>query len=393
MDRREFIRRCAIIGAGMPLLSSMLMSCEDESIVANFDVNFSGKVLVIGAGAAGLIAGHILNKHHVDFEILEASSVFGGRVKKIDNFADFPIDLGAEWIHDEPKILSDLLNDPSETRSIEFIVYNPKTVYVWSNNKLKKRNLFSNFYSEYKFKNTTWYDYFDQFIVPSFSDKIRYNKPVNSIDYSADKVVVTTADNDSFEADKILLTVPATMLQQNKIAFTPSLPTDKVAAFNEINMPDGIKVFMEFSERFYPDIVYEGSPLSGSTDGEKVYYDAAFGKNASKNIFALFAVGEPSAEIANLPNDAAIIEFVLNELDQMFEGKASATYVKHVIQNWTKEPYIQGSYSHNDVDIEVLARPLDEKIYFAGEAYSELASATVHGAGASAYVALEQLLK
>ena len=393
MNRREFIRRTAIISAGIPLLSSMLLSCEDE-IATSFDVNFSGKVIVIGAGSAGLIAGHILKKHNIDFEILEASSVFGGRVKKVADFADFPIDLGAEWIHTKPSILSKLLNDPNEQAAIDFIVYNPKEIYNWNKGKLKKRNIISNFYSEHKFKSTTWYDYFDQYIVPNFSDRIRYNQIVNDINYAGDKVVVST-QNDSFEADKIVLTVPLTILQQHVINFTPDFPTDKQEAINETEMPDGIKVFIEFSEKFYPDIVLTGSfgEAISSQGEEKTFYDAAFGKDTNSNVFALFTVGEQATPYASLATDQEVVDKVLSELDEMFDGKASATYIKHIVQNWTKEPHIRGSYSFTGDDIETLARPIDNKIYFAGEAYSELAHATVHGAGASAYVALEQLLK
>jgi protoporphyrinogen oxidase len=53
------------------------------------------KILIVGAGAAGITAGHALSEKGIDFEILEASSVHGGRVKKDADFADFPIDLGA----------------------------------------------------------------------------------------------------------------------------------------------------------------------------------------------------------------------------------------------------------------------------------------------------------
>ena len=56
------------------------------------------KILIVGAGVAGITAGHILAEHGVDFEIFEASATYGGRVRKVDDFVDFPIDLGAEWI-------------------------------------------------------------------------------------------------------------------------------------------------------------------------------------------------------------------------------------------------------------------------------------------------------
>ena len=56
-------------------------------------------VIVIGAGAAGLSAAHDLINDGWNVEVLEASSKIGGRLKKDNNLADFPIDLGGEWIH------------------------------------------------------------------------------------------------------------------------------------------------------------------------------------------------------------------------------------------------------------------------------------------------------
>ena len=172
----------------MRLFISTLSSCKKNDIsYPEFEVNFSGKVTIIGAGAAGLTAGYILNRYNIDFEILEASDKFGGRVKEIEGFADFPIDLGAEWIHTHPSILAKLINDTSVDASIDIINYSPETLYIWDNGKLKKRNFFTNFYGERKFKKTTWYSFFDDYIVPAVYDKIIFNSPVNEINYTNDK--------------------------------------------------------------------------------------------------------------------------------------------------------------------------------------------------------------
>lgn len=41
-----------------------------------------------------------------------------------------------------------------------------------------------------------------------------------------------------------------------------------------------------------------------------------------------------------------------------------------MVQNWSKEPYVLGAYAEQLTrgNIEKLARPLDGKVYFAGEA-------------------------
>ncbi len=394
MTRIEFIKNCAVLGIGTPFFTSLITSCTSGiDFFEDFEVNFSGKVLIIGAGAAGLTAGHVLKQHNIEFEILEASGVHGGRVKKTDDFADFPIDLGAEWIHTDPAILAKLLNDPSQTMTIEPIIYSPESMYFWNDGKLQKRNFFSNFYGEYKFKHTTWYDFFEQYIVPGIRDQITYNSPVTEIDYTGDKVYVRNVDGDLFEADKVIVTVPLPILQNDSITFQPALPAEKVNALTQVDVPPGIKVFIEFSEKFYPDIVSIGGVSSA---GEEIFYDAAFRKDTQRNVLALFSVGDQAGAYTNLDTEEEIINLILSQLDEMFEGKASETYMKHIIQNWSKEPFIQGSYSHYGAsemeNINTLAQAIDNKVYFAGEAYTYESSSTVHGAGESAYVAVEALL-
>ncbi|MEO1260974.1 MAG: NAD(P)/FAD-dependent oxidoreductase [Bacteroidota bacterium] len=396
MKRKDFMKNLMALSIGAPFLSTLLASCNKEAVDFYEDINvdFNGKILIIGAGAAGLTAGHILNKYQIDFQIIEASPVHGGRVKKIGNFADFPIDLGAEWIHTDPSILATLLNDRQTNAEIEIINYNPQTYSVWKNGELKRRNFASNFYSEYKFKNSTWFDFFDQYIVPGISDKIVYNSPVSDIDYSGEKVIVKTTNNEIYDADKILVTVPLKILQNNMINFNPGLPAEKTEALTQVEMPDGLKVFIEFSERFYPDVIAFDGLISAMLDGNHLYYDAAFGKDSQKNILGLFTVGEPASRYTDLQTDAAIMNKVLGELDEMFDGKATQTYVGHVVQNWSREPYIQGSYSHYDDHgaMDVLSQPIGEKVYFAGEAYSSESQATVHGAAETAYAVVEQML-
>lgn len=393
MTRKDFLKNIATLGIGAPFMASLLTSCSKSDIELFEDIshNFNGKVIVVGAGAAGLIAGHTLQQKGVDFQIIEASGIFGGRVKKFDGFADFPMDLGGEWIHTDPSILTKLLNEPDTQASIDVIPYSPETISVYKDGKLKKRNIFSHFYSEYKFKNTTWYDFFEQYIVPKISDKIIYNSPIISIDYTGSQVVLTNEQGETFTADKVLVTVPLAILKNDWITFNPPLPSNKVNAMQNIDVPPGLKAFIEFSERFYPDIVSIGNIVTG---GDTLYYNAAFRKEADSHVLALFSVSPETSRYTDLGSDDEIFAHIMQELDEIFDGQASQYYKNHVIQNWSKEPYIQGSYSHySDYgDMDALFESLDDKVFFAGEALHEQANSTVHGAGESGYLAVERML-
>jgi monoamine oxidase len=277
-------------------------------------------------------------------------------------------------------------------------VYNPQTIKSWKNDKLKSHNYISSFYSEWKFKNSTWFDFFEQFIVPSIADKIVLNKAINQIDYQGDRVRLTTKGNETFEADKVLITIPVKALQNDRITFQPSLPKEKKEAINSIFMGDGIKIFIEFKEKFYPDFLAFGNIFKALEEEEKFVYDAAFRKDSNKHILGLFAINDKAKAYTQLGSEQEIIAKFMAELDEMFDGKATSNYVKHIIQNWSKEPYIQGAYSYSfngdqKSIVSAINTPVLNKIYFAGEALSIENQAMVHGACESAYSMIAKMMK
>jgi hypothetical protein len=50
----------------------------------------------------------------------------GGRLQKLTTLADFPIDIGGEWIHVDPSILNEIHDDPAvlATDFIDTVQYN-----------------------------------------------------------------------------------------------------------------------------------------------------------------------------------------------------------------------------------------------------------------------------
>lgn len=400
MNRGEFLKKFSALAVASPFMASLLSSCTNTK-QTSFDIpsSYDGKIIVIGAGVTGITAGHILNQKNIDFEILEASSVHGGRVKKIADFADFPIDVGAEWIHKwieaKPPVLKNLL--ANKEPNFPTFQDNASDYKVWKNGKLKEPkilNLFSSGTNDFKFRNATWFDFFDQLVTPSLKEKIHYNSPVHHIDYSNDEIIVRTKSGKEYTANKVLVTVPIKILQNEFITFQPALPPKQIAAINKEQMPGGLKVFIEFSEKFYPEVLLPNGLLKGALGGNYMYYDECYGKDSSKNILGLFAVGEPSEKYTSLETDDAIINYILQELDEMFEGKASIHYVKHIIQNWKTEPFIQGSYSAMKGNPKTMSAPVARKIYFAGEAMNTNGhTIAVHGASESAYLTLMQMLK
>jgi monoamine oxidase len=391
MNREEFLKMSALMGIGLTLMPSLVTSCSKEE---ELNVTFNGKVIIIGAGAAGMMAAYTLQQHGIDFQLIEASAVFGGRVAKLEGFADFPIDLGAEWLHTNPKVFGQMIDDPSVDGSVDLISYQPESVSNWNNGTLHQQNWGSHFYGEYKFKKSTWFDFFEDYIVPSISSKMILDAPVIDIDYSGSQVSEQTSDLSIYAGDKVLVTVPTKILQSSSINFNPALSAARIAAINSINIPPGIKVYIEFQEKFYPDITLMG-PLLNSDSSNKLYFDGAFKKDSATNLMTLFYVSDTANDLTDL-SDADVFIAVMEELDEIFEGQASQHYIKHHVQNWSAMPYIQGAYtygaSNHQTTINTITAPLADKVYFAGESLQKEDWATVHGAGLSGQEVAKNIL-
>ena len=385
MNRLEFIKMCGLLGIGTPLLGACT-SCSNKK-----PLDPSDKVLIIGAGAAGLSAAYLLNQQGIQFELLEASSIYGGRMKRTNDFANFPIPTGAEWLHAKRTMLDKIVNDKSVEIKTVTTPYDPRVDYALIDGKKEKLEKLG-FTIDQKFINATWFDFFEQYIVPSIKHKIRFNKVVHAIDYTNDQISVKTK-NETFIADKLFISVPVNLLQNDSIQFTPALPAEKIAAIKKVRVWGGCKAFFKFSEKFYPAAT--GSELITESDGHKLFYDAAYGQDTEQNILGVFAVGPISKRYTNR-NSEELKNYILHELDQLFDGKATPAYQKHIFQNWTDEPFARGAYVHYFEDwknIRTLGKSVDNKLYFVGDAYTDGSNwSNVHAAAQSAKKAVEELV-
>ncbi len=398
LTRKDFIRNAIRCGIGVSLLPMGFKSGDLYGRLRLPGLSYSGKIVIIGAGTAGLFAGYLLKMLGIEFEILEASSKIGGRVQKLEGFADFPIDIGAEWIHTNPSILSTLLGNAHSGVDIDFIDYNPRDIKILRDDTLKNASFLKHFYREHKFKKTTWFDYLEEYIYPHVKDDIVFNAPVKIIEYKANQVLCHLESGQVYQSSKAIVTAPLSMIKSRKIQFAPEMPAAKLQALENVEMPVGLKVFVEFEHDFYPDVIVGNYEAMQEYDYYTTYYDAAFRKDTQQNIFGFFATGVGATPYAKLKSDELIAERLIDQLDALFDGQASQYYRKHFVQNWSKTPYIEGSYSHPmkrvSRTLKTLARPLGNEVFFAGEAYNLRGNyATVHGAAETAYDVIEQISK
>lgn len=434
MDRRHFIKQSTLLSIGGLLIpSTFLDACGKETLFE--DIRYDGKVVIIGAGAAGLYAAYILKSKGIDFQILEASANYGGRLGKLTGFANFPIDTGAQWLHGKNSVLGDLITksntkitlDNSEMKywfngrlvnslpqntdifegdnlpdisykdyalqkglgnEYKYIVENiagdqgaaASRLSVFGNNKDEEN--WSSGDDDFKFQET-FFDLIDKEIASQVKDKISLNTIVSKIDYSQSTIQITDRNNNTFNADKVIVTVPIPILKSADIQFIPALPTEKTTAFSKIGMDAGMKVFLKFSNKFFDQNII-GGPICAA------YADDSIGKLQNDNILLAFIMGEQAEYLTSLGSDASITTALLQELDTMYNGQAKASFIASHVQNWTTNPFVKGAYSYSTIGMgdarKIATQTINKKLYFAGEAMNTNGHhQTVHGAAETGY--------
>jgi monoamine oxidase len=232
---------------------------------------------------------------------------------------------------------------------------------------------------------TGYLDALNALYFDAVTSKITYNSPVTTIDTSGVKPVAIDANGVYHYADAILVTVSVGVLQAEIIDFVPDLPASKVAAYTTIGMGRGLKISVRFSSQFWDakmfNVLTEGAAGNCWVPGK---YQPA----ATDHVITCFSMGENAQILSDLASDAARVDQVLADLDAIFGGAATTNFVEGVVQDWTNEPYVRGSYSYPAPGTypggtsmrEELAVPVGTALYFAGEATHNTAPSTVPGA-------------
>lgn len=442
MNRRHFIKQSTFLSiAGLLVHPALLQSCRKETLLE--EINFNGTVVIIGAGAAGLYAGYVLKSKGIDFKILEASNTIGGRMGKLNGFADYSIDTGAQWLHGQNNILADLITSKNVKTTLDdselsywfnnqIVNSLPKDPFIFEEENLPdvsfkdyahqqgfgieydniieaiagdqgaSASLLSAYWNskeeenwvsgdeDFKFEKS-YFECIEEYIAHPILENILLNTPVQSIDYTSDKIIVKDDNNVSHSADKVIVTVPISILKLNEIGFIPNLPSEKIDAFAKFGMGPGMKVFLKFSAKFYEDVLYGGSTCGA-------YVNDALGKTTSDNILLAFVMGDQAANLHALGSDTAITTALLQELDSIYNGQATASFIASTVFDYTSKPYIKGAYGFSTIGMgnarTIAAQPVDKKLYFAGEAMNTNGHhQTVHGAVESGYKAVIDILE
>jgi monoamine oxidase len=439
MQRRKFIKD-TLTGLPIFFLTTTLLASDGK---VDKNINSNGKtVVIIGGGISGLAAAKKLKEKGFIVTVLEAQEKVGGRMRT-NRSLGVAFDEGASWIHrpngnpitslaaksgantfltsdDSVEVFdkngtaySDSIltsaenqfnNDLKAVRNTGTQKQSFQTVFnslypTKGNDRLWKymlsaflefdtggdiSKLSSKFFDddeEYKGEDviiTNGYDKVTDFLAQGLD--IRLNTRVTAINYSNAKVNIS-ANAKNIEADYVVVSVPLGVLKNNKITFTPALPTNKINAILNTNIGNVNKFLLVWDTPFWDtNLQYIG--FTPDTKG-KFNYFLNIKKFTPSNGLMTFAFGD-YANVTESMTDSQIIKEILSNLKNIY-GNSIPNPTNFLRTKWGQNINSFGAYSYptngsSSADFDTLANELNNKVFFAGEHTEREYRGTVHGA-------------
>lgn len=408
------------------------------SIASGSSASADYDIIVVGAGAAGIAAGRRLAKAELKFRILEARARIGGRAWTAKR--EYPLDLGCGWLHSadvnpiipllkeigfnidstppawgrhsldlgfskkeqaefgqaiatfHERIETEGLTQPDKPAAA-FLEpgnrFNPLiaavTTYI---SGVEPDRLSSHDMAHYADSGVNWRvleGYGAGIAALARELPITLACRVRGLDHSGATLRIET-DEGMITAHQAIVTLPTNLLAAETLTFTPSLPEKTAAA---AGLPLGLadKVVLGLDR---PLNLPKDGHLFGRTDRTDTasYHLRPLGRNLIKAYFGGQLAADLESEGAN-----AFYAFAEDELTDLLGSSFRSRLHRICETSWGKDPFARGSYSyalpgHADAR-RVLAEPVDNRIFFAGEACSIDSFSTAHGAYLTGLAAAE----
>ncbi len=218
---------------------------------------------------------------------------------------------------------------------------------------------------------------------------VSFGTVVERIDRRGRTLVLATNRGD-VSARAAIVTIPTNLLAREAIRFVPALP-DKIAAAAGLPLGIANKLFLAIEgpvEDWPRDRHLIGHVDRVRTGGYQIrphgwpVIGGYFGGNLGRELEA--------------DGGKAMVEFALDELGGLFGAGIRRRLTPLAQSAWVGDPYANGSYScalpgHADDRLTLMA-PVEERLFFAGEACSVNFFGTAHAAYISAVAAAEQTI-
>jgi monoamine oxidase len=390
-------------------------------------------VAIIGAGAAGIGAARRLIERRLSVVVLEARERIGGRARTVATALGHPVDLGCEWLHsgdrnpwtaiardsaftvdenlpdwgtrlrragaspedeagwqsarDEFYRRMEAAGDAEPDRAAATLLpaggrWNAllDAISTWANGvELDRLSLRD--HARYADSGINWrvregYGA----LIAAYGDglPVRLGSPVRRVDHRGRTIRVETARG-NLRVRAALVTLPSTLLAAETIRFMPQLPQAKRAAAHGLPLGLANKLFLAL-DGAAPDLPRDGH-FVGALDRVATgsYQVSPYGRP----MIAAYFGGALALDLERA-GAAAMADFAVGELAGLF-GTAIRQRLRFLASSaWAGDSFARGSYSFalpgHAGDRARLAAPVDDRLFFAGEACSTEHFSTAHGA-------------
>ena len=219
---------------------------------------------------------------------------------------------------------------------------------------------------------------------------VELNSAVTRIDWSGPGVVVETS-NGPVNARAALVTVSTRIVQDDVIEFSPSLPDWKRQAYGAITLGNANKVSFKIDKRLLGECA--SSAWIRVTPEQGMWFQfREFDRDMANGYIAGALGDEIEAE-----GQAALIASGRDALASALGSDILKAIEVEATTMWRHEPWIRGAYgaaqpgkAHLRKD---LATPIEDRLFFAGEATSLDFFSTCHGAHLTGIAAVDAIAR
>jgi len=202
---------------------------------------------------------------------------------------------------------------------------------------------------------------------------VRLNTVVRSITYDTGSVQVAT-NRGVFQAKRVIVTAPISVLKAGKIRFHPGLPAEKTAALGHMSFAATMKIYLLFPRAFWePASELQPEPtwlfrLSQPSEPWVNWFNAA--PFLKQPVLMAFVNADLALALDQLTEDQIVNE-AMGVLQRMY-GRKTLRPQAHTRSTWIRDPYALGTYPSvapgaTAEDFDTLGEPVGDTVFFAGD--------------------------
>ena len=394
ITRRQFLRRSAIAVAATGLSASPVSGAVRTIILSGP----ASKVLILGAGMAGLVAAYELTKLGHDVTVLEARARPGGRVHTLhEPFSDgLYAEAGAARIPENHDLTLKYVKEfalplepfyPQRLNAVRFDRGRREEVPIDGFTDAMTQN----YGGELGGSPERWQkikggsDLLPKAFAERLREKIHYSSPVVRIEQDTNQarvVFLSLGRRQTLTADNVLCTIPFSVLRNVEL---PALSESKQDVIKNTHYDAVSRVYLQTKNRFW-----EAKGLNGFafTSGAIEIWQPTWSQPGPRGILMTYARPGEAERITSLKENERI-STTLKQLDGIFAG-LHENFERGATKCWLDDEWSRGAWAFVGFTNFATAIMRDGRIHFAGEHLS-LMSSWMQGALSSGLMAVKEI--